>query len=325
MIQFNELYVSSDGKHLVVDAEIEDFAIYDSCYIDTVVVDTAEDYCSGGKAKAVTVYQNGGSVIQNDMNGDGKITDIDCALYNRLLELIAKLKDDDEEEYDQHDVNRDGIVDLKDYDALRTAITGTLVDEYRYDVNGDGEAPNNGDLTDMADYLLSMGMKSLSPDEYAEFAELFQAYQNDKLETTKPERHLRLCLNWCDLVGLVGVNGNFANQIFVVTVTASCDGSIGSTAKDLGCGWDNNTITGVAFNGKPIYDAAVRYASAYGNACDSASASAFEDFVLRYYAFDFALRAGDVCQAWYYYNNYLNGGNQAAVPSSHGCGCHGTY
>ena len=327
MLHFNELYISEDNKHIVIDVEIDDFNAYDSCYIDTITVDTADDYCNNEKSKSVTVYQNKGYTVQLDMNHDGKITDVDCYMYNRLIELISKLTTDDEETYSHYDVNRDGVVDLKDLDALINAVTySRFIDGYQYDVNSDDEV-NIGDVNALIDYLLELGQNCLTPDELEELRGLLTDYQTAaRIKTEDVKRHVGLCLTWCDIVELIGIKGSFDKQMFVVTATAYCDGSIGTTAKEMGCGWDNNVITGVAVNTKPIYDSAVQYASAYGDKCDTGSTSAFEDFVLRYYAFDFALKTGDICQAWYYFSNYLNGMSVSKSNGHfHGCGCHGTY
>lgn len=328
MLRFNELYVTEDGKHLVIDVEIEDYEMYDSCYISNISVNTAANRC-GNKAVSDVVVHSVEGIVQYDMNGDGVITEEDCELYNRLVELLGKVEYDSDD-ISKYDVNQDGIVDGRDIIAIADKIHGRYSnDSYLYDVNEDGEI-NFQDMGVVSHFIETCARSSsiLTEEELSTLLSLLELFKKAVESPVYIEngssKHIRKCLDWCDLGGLVGVKGSLNGQLFIVTVTAECDGTTVSETEQLGCGWDKNTLTGVAFNGKPIYDAAVRYASAYGDTCDNSDAKAFEDFVLRYNAFDFALRLGDVCQAWYYYSNYLSGGS-APRSSSKGCGCYGTY
>ena len=74
MIHFNELYITEDEKHLVIDAEIDNLPIYNGCAIDTVTVSASPD-CDKANMRTITVYDNStdGSIIY-DLNNDGKIT-----------------------------------------------------------------------------------------------------------------------------------------------------------------------------------------------------------------------------------------------------------
>jgi hypothetical protein len=84
----------------------------------------------------------------------------------------------------------------------------------------------------------------------------------------------------------------------------------------------------VAYNDKKLYDTAVNLADSYGDSCDNNDSREFMDFILRYYAFQSALKCGDIDQACYYWNNYLKG---SSIRSSYGrnagggCGCHGSH
>lgn len=48
MIQFNELRVSSDGKKLIIDAQIKELSYYDNVYIDAIKIDTQDTYIDNG-------------------------------------------------------------------------------------------------------------------------------------------------------------------------------------------------------------------------------------------------------------------------------------
>ena len=40
MIRFNELRVTSDRKHLVIDVQIEELDYYQDVFLDTIIIDT---------------------------------------------------------------------------------------------------------------------------------------------------------------------------------------------------------------------------------------------------------------------------------------------
>ena len=137
------------------------------------------------------------------------------------------------------------------------------------------------------------------------------------------KQHVRICPDKIDLMPLIGKDGHVADHIYVVRVEAVMVDKDGSIAK-MGCGWDKNVIEGFAYNDKLLYDKALSLASNYGNDCNNNDASAFMDFILRYYAFIFALKCGDTSQACYYWNNYLKDVNMKSGFTGGGCGCHGT-
>jgi hypothetical protein len=137
------------------------------------------------------------------------------------------------------------------------------------------------------------------------------------------KRHVRICLDKNDeaLVRL-GVE-DLSSSLFMVRADAA--GGDAEAIANAGCGWDTSPIFGVAYNGKPLYDSAIRYASSYGNTCNDNDAAVLEDFILRYYSFLLALKCGDVKQACYYYNTYLTSAGLGPSSSGKNCGCHGTY
>lgn len=96
------------------------------------------------------------------------------------------------------------------------------------------------------------------------------------------------------------------------------------SSESCDCGWDVNVIQGLAYNDKKLYDNALSLAGSYGDSCDNNDASKFIDFILRYYAFQYAVKCGDIEQACYYWNNYLrNNTGGGSMPRGGGCGCHG--
>jgi len=108
--------------------------------------------------------------------------------------------------------------------------------------------------------------------------------------------------------------------MFIVKVKAHVGGNVAEIAA-LGCGWDISELTGAAYNLHPMYRSFINLADGYGDDCDS-NLDSIIDFILRYNMFDYALRTGNWCEAWKYYQS-LNSGSTTFVSSSKSCGCHG--
>lgn len=48
MLQFNELRIGPDGKHLIIDVQVQNLSYYDDIYIDTIIIDTQKTYSVTG-------------------------------------------------------------------------------------------------------------------------------------------------------------------------------------------------------------------------------------------------------------------------------------
>lgn len=48
MINFNDLRITPDGKHLIIDAEIAPYSYYDGMYISQIIIDTEETFSISG-------------------------------------------------------------------------------------------------------------------------------------------------------------------------------------------------------------------------------------------------------------------------------------
>lgn len=278
MLSFNELYITEDGKNLVIDVSVGSDPMYKDVYIESIKLDLCSNLVNGSdvSSKAVTVYE--AELIRfGDVNLDG-----DVGINDR-----------------QHAVDMiDAIHNGKEF----------LVDDYRYGAAfglryGDEITTNELERVLMAiDDVVGGG-----PIQYIPVK----------------KRHVRICLDKNDeaLVRL-GVE-DLSSALFMVRADAA--GGDAEAIANAGCGWDTSPIFGVAYNGKPLYDSAIRYASSYGNTCNDNDAAVLEDFILRYYSFLLALKCGDVKQACYYYNTYLTGAGLGSSSSGKNCGCHGTY
>lgn len=155
--------------------------------------------------------------------------------------------------------------------------------------------------------------------EEGNFGAFVQAYSDED----EHRRHVRMMLKKADepIAALVTEERNNPLEgIILVRASASCDVE---TLVNTECGCESNEIAGAAYNAKPLYDNAVKYANNYGNTCATNDMSDFVDWLLRYYGFQFALKCGDLCQAQYYFANYLNGTAPSGTRSSNPCGCHG--
>lgn len=57
MIQFNELRITPDSKHLIIDASIDNSSYYDNVILDSIVIDTQDTYVANGpSSKPVYIY-----------------------------------------------------------------------------------------------------------------------------------------------------------------------------------------------------------------------------------------------------------------------------
>lgn len=88
------------------------------------------------------------------------------------------------------------------------------------------------------------------------------------------------------------------------------------------CGADNKVTMGVAYNIRPFYNTGMRYIRELGNNCEVPRG--FIDFILRFKAFQLAMKTGHYRVALDYWNTLLSIKN-LTVPKPGGCGCHGTY
>lgn len=352
MIHFNELYVTEDGKHLVIDAAIDDMPEYDNFYIDSIKVDVGENCQQGGQSEhAVDVYTPKTRVV-GDLDGDGELDSEEALIWSMLFDICdgrtVYLGSDGRHYYnksvyndvtDEYELKSVQLSDLA-YSIYRTIVSlpvehdwfghtqadgsATYFDQflsYIWEIVGDSAFPNKGttigdltndgevnitDINAFIDYVISVGRDHTKP----------------PITATIKERQVRLCLGWNDgLSALVGKD--FSKTMFIVTATAT---SGTDEIVELECGQDITQIVGVAYSTKLLYDSAMKYAANYGNTCESRDATAFIDFLMRYYGFMFALKCGDLCQAQYYWSNYLTDTESVKGSlTSGGCGCHGTY
>lgn len=220
--------------------------------------------------------------------------------------------------YQRCDVNRDGEVNIADVNKIiyimlngsgSTKAKNTLCeDEY---LRLYGEAGEDGNSVGG---LLSEYLSRIQRDA-----------NNGRGFYGKDQKHVNCNLDKCDLFPLIG-RDEMNSHIYLVTVTANLNGNIAEVAC-MGCGWDNNTIQGVAYDGYPMYNSFLNMADTMADDCDTSSTEAMTDYILNYYAFDFALRTGDYCTAWKYWNEFQgsNAGTGAGMMIGRGCGCHGSY
>ena len=115
-------------------------------------------------------------------------------------------------------------------------------------------------------------------------------YENN--DESGRQRRVHLCLPSLDHY-LDFVTGDLSKHLFLVTVEAGVD-STDINFTECDCGWDNRVTNGFIYDTKKLYDNAVNMARSYGDTCDTNDASQFMDFILRYYAFIFAIKCGDI-------------------------------
>ena len=327
----------------MIDAEIDDIPVYDKCYIESISVATAARLCGEDKngCDFIPVYISGTGLTYVDMDGDGKITDCDINIIDKINGLVDKMSSDDVN--NKYDINGDGFVNLADLACIVSVILGdSKSSDYPNtpELTGDGEV-TIADRNDWINYILNSESK-LTDEERVfmrdQFDEetgkrisegMFDKYiriLNDILDdptaitykSKDPLRHVRLCLSSVDIY-LKG-NKSLSDDLFIVKVKAHVGGNIAEIVA-LGCGWDTSELTGAAYNPYPMYSNFMDMASTQADTCDS-NMDDMVDFILKYNAFDFAMRTGDWCSAWDYFKNLKVSGS-SFVSSGKGCGCHG--
>lgn len=124
-------------------------------------------------------------------------------------------------------------------------------------------------------------------------------------------KHIRLYLTAKEL----GVDLN--NNIFFVYIVTN-----GIPAPDTPCGMDNIYTMGIAYNLRPIYNLGMNYVRDLTNECSIPKN--FIDYILRYKAFELALKTGNYTLAFKYWNKFFKD-KISTVSKPKGCGCHGNY
>ena len=387
MIHFNELYITEDGKNLVIDAEIDDFPAYKDCYLERITVDTTKHCEEPGLFKEPLVVWDAKVKPVGDLDGDGHFTKYDIGLYRRLIAMSSIWDVTATDHNKRIYVREDGSM----------YYNGLLIDEYGdevYDESGDyayGEVEVDEKLysiykyavyhyddpiqvgyksttqtqsgadrntpilsnkfipfiadqfTDLSIYSTIFGVENTSGipadvnnDGEVNIADIntlinaLKSYQVNIEEgvveelITGQEQHVRLCLDASLLSPLINMKDSLSDHIFVVKVEAVMVDKTGDIAK-MGCGWDNYIIYGAAYDGYPMYRNFLDLGESYSEDCDDSDADALSDFILTYYGFDFALRMGDWCTAWKYWNEMKGSTTGAGVMLGRGCGCHGAY
>lgn len=57
MLHFNNLYITEDGKNLVIDVAIDDMSYFKDVYLNSIAIDTQDSYVEGGPSKKAVIFQ----------------------------------------------------------------------------------------------------------------------------------------------------------------------------------------------------------------------------------------------------------------------------
>ena len=106
---------------------------------------------------------------------------------------------------------------------------------------------------------------------------------------------------------------SISDNLFFVYILAE-----GDPAEGAPCGMYKKLILGVTYNREPIYKASMKFLKDL-NSCTPPQQ--LINFILRYKAFQLALKAGNYTKAIEYWNEFFKGVKPQNLP--HNCGCHG--
>ena len=74
MIHYNNLYITEDGKYLVIDVAIDEDSTYDDDYLYRIAIDTQDTYITNGPSNnAKIIFLDEGDVEKPSMNGIGEV------------------------------------------------------------------------------------------------------------------------------------------------------------------------------------------------------------------------------------------------------------
>lgn len=107
MLEFRELRITPDSKHLIIDVAVKDYSYYDNVFIDSIIIDTQDTYVQNGpSSKPVYQYNIEDDKVQNlyslpeRCSCDSVLLDADksyCFTYGyeegKHLRLILSTKD----------------------------------------------------------------------------------------------------------------------------------------------------------------------------------------------------------------------------------------
>lgn len=349
MLHFNELYITEDKQHLVIDVEIDDLPIYDDCYLEKITVDVA-DSCDGDGLFTDPKYEwKFKPEVPGDTNGDGIFNENDLIFWKEMLEFTFIPRKNVRER-----ITEEGNIEYYyKKNGEEFLVTKQMIDLYDYvvanyeDPNGSNDDVNEFGaglrlLTYIGEFFTNEGIyKAFFGREYDPQYKPYDFNQDsecslgdinmfinrilffiqnppdyEKLYINK-ERHKRLCL---DILKL-GVD-DLSKHMFIVRAEAT--GGDQAKIASLGCTFDQCVIEDATFYSQLLYSRFMDMAAGYAQDCKS-NMDNIVDYIMRYYAFDFAMRNGDWCSAWQYLQSLNGGGNTMNYVIGKPCGCHGPY
>ena len=66
MLEFRELRITPDGKHLIIDVAVQEHSYYENVFIDSIIIDTQDTYVQNGpSSKPVYQYKVEEDGVQN--------------------------------------------------------------------------------------------------------------------------------------------------------------------------------------------------------------------------------------------------------------------
>ena len=93
MVHFNELRVTSDGEHLIIDVSVLNESYYKDVYIDSVIVDTQDTYVgSGPSSTPVYTYTIPETTMLNQKHLRLTLDLLDIGSLNNLFFVYVRTK-----------------------------------------------------------------------------------------------------------------------------------------------------------------------------------------------------------------------------------------
>lgn len=168
MIQLNELRVAPDGKHLIIDAQIQDMPYYENVYISAIIIDTQKTYSPlGPSSKPLRTIECG------NVKHYRAFIDIDGAMDNMFFVYVLS----------NGDPSDDTPCDMKDRSIL--GVTYNKYPMYEQSIKMLNSIGGCEPSSDLIDYILQQKAfdLSLKTGNYTKAIEYWNIFFDDTEKT----------------------------------------------------------------------------------------------------------------------------------------------
>lgn len=308
MVNFNELKITKDSKHFIIDVSVKNQTYYDDVYIDEILIDTQNTYKDNGpSSKAMSVFKAASQEIRELHDYRCEATSNHFILpeeyLNTTISGIFTLKDNEAALDDGHLYKHPYKLKIGDM-----SVTGTQ-DRYKDIVFSIPSCQYTGDIivtaidneTNAEVNAVENLTMSAGIDLIADISAVLGQAENLK--------NVRLELTNFDVP-------NLNTNLFFIYVKVK-----GTPSPDTPCGMDNEYTIGVTFNTCTLYNAMMQHIKELLNICSIPKN--FINLFLQFKAIQISINTQHYTQAIDYYNKFIKNLNTLTSTHIKSCNCYG--